>query len=325
MRKTFSLSLDLLRRSLGVRGEELLGGFYAFGHAPAAGVGASLGAGLTGLSAGEFKRLAMTATRLSVLDRAASDPPRWRMHPLLAELVRERTDAGAVLARMTEWFVARLPLESATDARALGERWTEVHAETSALADWLRRVPDESMPVVEEAGCRYAMRAGPFATWAAFCGRLLAKHQDLQTRSNALWTLGQVAMSAGDLDGAEAAAREKSRIDQTAGRDRGAALAAGLRADILEARGRLDEALRIRKDDELPVYEKLGDIRERAITMGRIADILQARGQLDEALRIRREDELPVYEKLGAIRSGIDWTSTTRTQPTVTWIRDGVT
>jgi tetratricopeptide (TPR) repeat protein len=74
-------------------------------------------------------------------------------------------------------------------------------------------------------------------------------------------------------------------------------------ADIMSARGQLDEALRIRREESLPVYQKLGDIRERAVTMGKIADIMSARGQLDEALRIRREEELPVYHKLGDLRS----------------------
>ena len=64
-----------------------------------------------------------------------------------------------------------------------------------------------------------------------------------------------------------------------------AALASGLIADILQARGQLDEALKIRNEEELPVYERLGDVRSRAVTMGKIADILQARGQLDEALQ----------------------------------------
>ena len=67
--------------------------------------------------------------------------------------------------------------------------------------------------------------------------------------------------------------------------------------------GDLDAALRIRQQEQLPVYEKLGDVREAAITRGRIADILQARGDLDAALRIREHEELPVYEKLGDVRS----------------------
>ena len=66
---------------------------------------------------------------------------------------------------------------------------------------------------------------------------------------------------------------------------------------------RLLEALRIRTEEELPVYERLGDVRARAVAQGRIADILQARGELDKALRIRIEEELPVYERLGDVRA----------------------
>jgi hypothetical protein len=73
-------------------------------------------------------------------------------------------------------------------------------------------------------------------------------------------------------------------------------------ADILESRGEPDEALRIRREEELPVFERLGDVRERAVTMGKIADILESRGEPDEALRIRREEELPVYDRLSEAR-----------------------
>ena len=70
-------------------------------------------------------------------------------------------------------------------------------------------------------------------------------------------------------------------------------------ADILVARGALDEALRLRRELELPVFERCAAAHERAVTIGRIADILQAQGKLDEALRLRKEEEeLPVYERL---------------------------
>ena len=97
-------------------------------------------------------------------------------------------------------------------------------------------------------------------------------------------------------------------------------------ADILQSRGDLDKALRIRRRSSFrserlgdvrsravtmgksPISFKaaaistrpcasggggasglraLGDVRSRAVTMGKIADILQDRGDLDEALRIR--------------------------------------
>jgi tetratricopeptide (TPR) repeat protein len=76
------------------------------------------------------------------------------------------------------------------------------------------------------------------------------------------------------------------------------AVTMGKIADILVRRGDLDQALRIYKDELLPVYERLGDVRSRAVTMGKIADILVSRGDLDEALRIRQQEQLPVYEKL---------------------------
>ncbi|MEM1345733.1 MAG: tetratricopeptide repeat protein, partial [Pseudomonadota bacterium] len=72
--------------------------------------------------------------------------------------------------------------------------------------------------------------------------------------------------------------------------------------DILQASGQLNEALRIRQEEQLPVYERIGDVRARAITMGKIAGILEARGQLDEALRIRQEEQLPVFERLRDVR-----------------------
>ncbi len=80
------------------------------------------------------------------------------------------------------------------------------------------------------------------------------------------------------------------------------AVVQGRIADILQARGQTDEALRIRQEEQLPVFERLGDVRSKAVTMGQIADILQARGQTDEALRIRQEEQLPVFERLGDVR-----------------------
>ena len=82
-----------------------------------------------------------------------------------------------------------------------------------------------------------------------------------------------------------------------------AGLTQGRVADILTMRGQLDEALCIYQQEQLPVYEQLGDLRSRAMVQSKIADILTRRGQRDEALRIHRQEVLPVYEQLGDIRS----------------------
>jgi tetratricopeptide (TPR) repeat protein len=73
-------------------------------------------------------------------------------------------------------------------------------------------------------------------------------------------------------------------------------------------RGDVDEALRIYTEEQIPVYERIGDLRAKAVTQGKIAGILQSRSQLDEAMRIRTEEEIPVFERLGDLRSkAVTW------------------
>ena len=72
---------------------------------------------------------------------------------------------------------------------------------------------------------------------------------------------------------------------------------------LLFSLGDYDAALAHWRDVEVPLHERLGDVRAKAVAMGQIADILYIRGQLDEALRIRQEEQLPVYERLGDVRS----------------------
>ena len=297
--ETFELSRDTLRRQGGANGEQWFAGFAALGHAPATGFGESLGAAISGLSPEIFDDLAIAAARLSLLDRVPREPSSgFRLHPLLAELVRQRADKDAVTARITEWFLARLPEGDAEQGRL----WRELQDEIAALIQWLAQVPPTDRVRVARAGSWYAMLNGPFHAWFMFCEEMLTGELRDDELSNALWTLAQVAYHAGDLDRALKAARQQRDLDRNRGADRDAALAVGIIADILQARGQLDEALKMRKEEQLPVFERLGDVRERAVTMGQIADILQARGQLDEALKIRKEEQLPVYERLGDVR-----------------------
>ena len=83
-----------------------------------------------------------------------------------------------------------------------------------------------------------------------------------------------------------------------AGDERGVAVTRGEIADVFYHRGDLDEALRIRREEELPVYERLGDVRERAITWGRIAHIAAAQGDLDTAVELQ-ERRLEANRGLG--------------------------
>ena len=61
-----------------------------------------------------------------------------------------------------------------------------------------------------------------------------------------------------------------------------AAVTKGKIADILQVRGDLDEALRIRREEELPVFERLGDAREAAVSKWWIGFLLLKRGNLQD-------------------------------------------
>ncbi|TCC00512.1 tetratricopeptide repeat protein [Micromonospora zingiberis] len=112
----------------------------------------------------------------------------------------------------------------------------------------------------------------------------------------------------GEPEQAEQLFRRAHDLFTAAGSEQEAAAAMGGIGDIHFRRGNYDEALRIRREIQLPVYERLGETRETAICHGKIADILYQRGDYDEALRIRRDVELPVYQRLGETRStAITW------------------
>jgi hypothetical protein len=57
-------------------------------------------------------------------------------------------------------------------------------------------------------------------------------------------------------------------------------------ADILQASGDLEEALRIPRDEELPVFDPLGEVRERSVTLQKIAVCLIEGGGIQQG-RIR--------------------------------------
>lgn len=120
-----------------------------------------------------------------------------------------------------------------------------------------------------------------------------------------LLELGDLQRWAGDIESAHKAYREaEEALAQTDDRRRHA-IARGRIADLLAMRGHLDKELKIRKEEELPVYQELGDMRLYALTKGEIAATLTLQGDLPTALRIRREEELPVYERLGLDRLAI--------------------
>ncbi|MEZ5574149.1 MAG: CHAT domain-containing protein [Candidatus Competibacteraceae bacterium] len=72
-------------------------------------------------------------------------------------------------------------------------------------------------------------------------------------------------------------------------------------ARIKVDKGEVDEALKLHQE-ELTVYQALGDQRSRAVTLGDIARIKVSKGEVDEALKLHQE-MLTVFQALGDQRS----------------------
>jgi len=105
----------------------------------------------------------------------------------------------------------------------------------------------------------------------------------------------------GNLHLAETIVQENLTAYQQLGDARSVAVTRGALADILQARGCLDDALRIRVEAELPVYRYLAEPRAEALTQVKIATIRAAQGHVEQAIALLR-DQVRVYQQLGDIR-----------------------
>ena len=151
--------------------------------------------------------------------------------------------------------------------RTAAERCQEVGEASTALAFLERAVA--------------AITAAPEATDAVHRGATLV------TYARALVQRGQPS---------EALPALEQALDLLEG-DRERAIVLGEIAEIRAQKGEVDEALELHQQ-ELEVYEGLGDTRSRAVTLGEIATIRAEKGEVDEALKLQ-EERLEVNEGLG--------------------------
>jgi esterase/lipase superfamily enzyme/tetratricopeptide (TPR) repeat protein len=102
---------------------------------------------------------------------------------------------------------------------------------------------------------------------------------DPRARAMLLSASASRLIQTGGIDTAEKLLKEAVAVFETLGDVRARAVTMGKIADILQARGQLDEALKIRNEEELPVYERLGDVRELLIARAKLAMALLRRGR----------------------------------------------
>lgn len=298
IRKTFQLSLNVLREHMGRDAELLTQGLSLFAWLPTVFIGTDLGTFVSGLPAADFELLMVQAVQLSLV-QMDQDNARWRLHPLVAQVARKKDLLPQARKRLNQWFLRRLPARSPSESELQRGNWQAVGAEQEALIEWLAGLTSAELLQAVRDGAGYAQQAGPFLTWAEHCERGLAQPElSPDDRATLLEVCCRLLFRGGQLETAESRARALRTLASERMNERDGALASAQLADILQTRGRIEEALRIRYEEVLPVLAKLGDIHQYATVMGRIAESHQRQGRFDEALRIRVEEELPTYKKL---------------------------
>lgn len=178
----------------------------------------------------------------------------------------------------------------------------QVATKAAGLWAWRSGVFDFTLPEDGDIRPLQHVDIRPYATRSNVASERIAELREYLAANrpwcsadvNLVIELGDFYRSLGESTKAEASYREAESASKDFDDPRRHAVIRGRIADILQDRGELDEALRIRRKEQLPVFDELGDARSYAIAQGGVADILAMRGELDEALRLRREEETPV-------------------------------
>ncbi|MBP8806152.1 MAG: metallophosphoesterase [Kofleriaceae bacterium] len=287
---SFAVSKEMLLAEGARRGTNWGPALARLGWTVPEGFESSLGAAFTGLDQDAFVEFISVAAALSLVHRVPRSERRpegaWSVHPLVAEFLRKENERAGVWTRVGDWIAA----SGRADDEDRGARWDLLAREQATIAAWLRQAGDDEVARVAPACWQFAISRGPAVPWLARVREVV----EATASTDLLWARARLAQRVGINDEVLAAAEH---LDAR-GDDRIRAMAHGLRADVLVARGDLDEALRIRRSEQLPVYERLGEVRQQEITRSKIADILETRGDVDEALRIRLAS-IPVFERIG--------------------------
>ena len=259
------------------------------------------------LTAGEQAALATVSAGPLLTEWGGTAPRRYRDDELDLQLTRLAllADDPQVTAACAAGAVTSLRSGPAAQAYRLGQdaiNLLDRHSQAVPLS-LLRQAADAALISGDgPAGEALLNRAAQAADADDENG------SDPLDRARVMFEQARRLITRGEPGHAEQLFRHAHQIFASGGSENEAAVAMGAIADIAYDRGDYDEALRIRQDVQLPVYERLGDTRSAAVTWGNIADIAYDRGDYDEALRIRQDVQLPVYERLGDTRSAaVTW------------------
>lgn len=249
--------------------------------------------------------------------RAGSELDAALAQAILAEIVGRRGDVEAAISTLE---IAVLPIlvrlrDAAAQAEVLSKiaNFREVRGE---LDEALELRKEQIAPLQQQVATSRGLSnrgAGPGGAQQANVDRMVGLHvRKGELDEAARLTLAAPSPSAGpsfatiaEAQGNFEAASEIRERESEGGEppdlvSQARALAG--RAAKLRSDGELEQALRVRREQELPIHEQLGDTRAQAVVLGEIADLLAALGRTDEAGRVLEEQMLPRADRLGDAR-----------------------
>lgn len=289
---TFGLSLNALRADLGAHSETGMRALQALGAAPISGVGRSLLEAIMGVNSPKVLRWVSAAVRLSLVEHGPGE--RWRAHKLVGAKLRalmSPQETEEAMTRLDQWYLERLPREISE----LGQqRWAELNAEQAGLEERLLTVSGSQALRFCLVGYEYAHSTGAYGAWLQAYDKALREELRPQERAKLLSYQSRFAQYAGDLDLATrsclALLSLATEHQWTAER----ALGLGRLAELLERKGAYREALRVRREEQLPCLPEKDDSNQRAGCLIHIVDLHFALQELEEAEAVLKDEILPV-------------------------------
>lgn len=293
---SFELSLAQLHRQLGEVSDHLMPGLRALGYAPSEGVGESLAAAMSGFAHTDFRRLAAKAWSLSLLERDIVDGRhRYRLHPLLAQWLRQGVDEAVVIARMQNWFGALLQQLEDGQNEKQRDVWRTILREPAALAYCLEPISNVDTVLRElDAPLRIFQEIvlPVFEDFGDVCEQMI-------TPNNSVDTL----RTCDDLKAALCTFRDNvlpafvhfGKLHENA-------IPQCRMADILQAYDELMSAISIFVSNVLPALNRLGSVCLSTITQDRIINLQQARDMLCATADVFHGEVFPILKRLDDYR-----------------------
>ena len=217
----------------------------------------------------------------------------WLLEPQIGEFARSAPDAWEWRAGVVNFAVHNptLTMQFPGFTHEFTGGWQERQTRIAELREFLDRHPSQAgelrqMGMAWEELGDLLTDTGNWQEALVAYEQVRLAYEQMDERKKAALILGNIAVinwQRGDTEQALSQLQTALTALVTLDDWRSQAVMLHRIADIQKERGEFDEALRLRQQEELPIYQRLGDVRSQSATLGEIADILLQMGKLPAA------------------------------------------